>query len=141
MSILTVTIPNEDNFFSLYADGLFMVKHFDPDSGETNIEYEKDSLVYLYYTYPTHRRVYLIRNTQGPSCIRLPNVNKPVKVLFKQFASRVDKTKRAVSYLHTHYQKAFDECDSFFYKLDILLKRKGKLDYLALDSICLKRGA
>jgi len=67
----------------------------------------------------------------------LPGLSHSVTVLFKQFASRVDKTKKAISYLREHYQDyAYSLNDSFYYRLDILLQAKGKLDYYELDALC-----
>ncbi|HHX58003.1 MAG TPA: hypothetical protein GX710_08315 [Clostridiales bacterium] len=69
--------------------------------------------------------------------IELPGLSKRITVLFKQFASRVDKTKRAVSYLREHYPKnAYLFEDGFYHRLDVLLRMKGKLDYYELGALC-----
>jgi hypothetical protein len=59
---LMVTIPPPHCFYSLYADGAFSSKRYDENSGITKLTYGKDSALFLYYTYLSHRRVYLVRN-------------------------------------------------------------------------------
>jgi hypothetical protein len=137
-SLLTITIPPEDSFYSLFSDGLFIAKQYDKEADITELSYNQDSAIFLYYTYPTHRRAYLVRNVPengGRALVGLPGISKKVQVLFRQFASRVDKTKRAVSYLNSHYENAYLFSDLFYYRLDIILSMKGKLNYRAIDSI------
>jgi hypothetical protein len=137
---LIVTIPHTDTFYSLYADGVYYQKRYDKETDTTRLYYEGGSAVFLYYTYPTHRRVYLIRNTEEEDeSKRLPGLSKKVTVIFKQYASRVDKTKRAVSYLNTRYGNAWGYSDRFYIRLSVLLQEKGKIDYAALDALY-KRG-
>ena len=135
---LTITIPAKDSFYSLYADGVYHSKHYEEQNGITELQYKNESAVFLYYTYPAHRRVYLIRNTTEKGERTLPGLSKPVKVIFRQFASRVDKTKRAVSYLNAHYKNAYGFSDIFYYELDVLLSLKGKLDYSSIDGLAKK---
>lgn len=134
---LKVSIPSKDYFYSLYSDGKYKRKQYLEELDITDLWYEKGSVIYLYYTYPTHRRVYLVRfSSDGASQSSLPGLSLPVRILFAQYASRVDKTKRAVSYLQTHYNKAYSASDLFYHKLDIIIKEKGKIDYLKLDALC-----
>jgi hypothetical protein len=138
--LLVVTIPPEGYFYSLYADGLYTQKLYEKETGMTHLYYEPGAVVFLYYTYPTHRRVYLIRdNEENGELKNLPGVSKKVSVIFKQYASRVDKTKRAVSYLNTHYRGAYRYSDKFYIRLSVILLERGKIDYAAIDALC-KRG-
>jgi hypothetical protein len=137
---LVAAIPRKGNFYSLYADGLYYLKKYDKETGTTYLHYKGGSAVFLYYTYPTHRRVYLIRNDEEDGTSKsLPGLSKKVRVLFKQYASRVDKTKRAVSYLNTHHESAYNCSERFYVRLSVLLSGKGNLDYGAIDALC-KRG-
>ncbi|MCD1654454.1 hypothetical protein K7J14_07015 [Treponema zuelzerae] len=105
--ILSVEILNAPHFYTLYADGHEDTMIEKPNGVE--LLYPPHAVLFLYYTFPAHRRVYCVRNSEtGKSS--LPGLSMPVSILFKQYASRVDKTKRAVSYLrntiliiHIHY--------------------------------------
>jgi hypothetical protein len=139
MSTLVITIPPDTYYYGLYADGLYFKKIFDKNTHSTNLYYHPDSAVFLYYTYPTHRRVYLIRHTFPAALpgVSLPGVSKQVSVIFKQYASRVDKTRRAVSFLNTHHQKnAYGYSDKFYLRLSVLLSDRGKINYTALEALC-----
>jgi hypothetical protein len=136
---LIVAIPNTAHFYSLYADGLYSGKAYDKAADMTYLYYDADSAVFLYYTYPTHRRVYLIRNTdENEYAVGLPGLSKKVSVIFKHYASRVDKTKRAVSCLNARYQNAYGYSDKFYARLSVLISKKGTLDYAAIDALCKK---
>jgi|LSQX01.1.fsa_nt_gb hypothetical protein len=131
---LHVSILNSPQFYTLYADGRedTMIK----SETASILLYPENSVLFLYYTYPTHRRVYCVRNCEQ-STTELPGLSEKVTVLFKQFASRVDKTKRAVSFLREHYpDNAYSFDDGFYQRLNILLLKKGKLDYYELDELC-----
>jgi hypothetical protein len=134
---LIVTIPPPDNFYSLYADGVYRSKKYDKESGVTYLAYEEGSALFLYYTYPTHRRVYLVRNNEEDGETKsLPGLSKRIAVIFKQYASRVNKTKQAVSYLNKHYESAYGYSDRFYTRLSVLLQQKGGIDYAAIDALC-----
>jgi hypothetical protein len=133
--VLEVTIQKNPQFFSLYADGQedTIIKNH----SSSILLYPPDAVIFLYYTFPTHRRVYCVRNTNKEHMCELPGLSHSIAVLFKQFASRVDKTKKAVSYLREHYpHSAFSFDDGFYLRLDILLQLKGKLDYSELEALC-----
>ena len=131
---LHITIPREQNFYTLYADGKEDTL-VNTDSGSV-LYYPENAVILLYYTFPTHRRVYCIRNIESSIVSDLPSVSLPVSILFKQFASRVDKTKKAISYLREHYpEHTFTLPNGFYSRLGLLLSQKGKLDYYLLDEL------
>ena len=136
--ILEVTIQKKPKFFSLYADG------HEETMLQTNTSsvllYPPDAVLFLYYTFPTHRRVYCIRNNLAGCVSELPGLSHSVTILFKQFASRVDKTKKAISYLREHYPKdVFSFDDGLYIRLDVLLQVKGKLNYSELEALCKRK--
>lgn len=131
---LHITIPHEPVFYTLYADGKEETL-INTDSGSV-LYYPENAVILLYYTFPTHRRVYCVRNAESIIMSDLPSVALPVSILFKQFASRVDKTKKAISYLREHYpEHAFTLPNGFYSRLGLLLSQKGKLDYYLLDDL------
>jgi hypothetical protein len=131
--IITVT-PN--NFYSVYSDGVFERKHFDKDAEITILEYGEKAVILLYYTYPVHRRVYLVRNISDETNLTgLPSLSKKVKIIFKNTASRVDKTRRVFGHIREHYGSPFIFPDDFYLRLDFLIKQKGKIKYYLIDAL------
>jgi hypothetical protein len=131
MGELEITIPERARFYHLYAEGKFDREIFDEETGETHFYYGDRARVLLYYTYPAHRRVYLIQNDDA-GAVSLPGLSRKVSVIFKHCASGVDKTRRALAYLSTRYPEAFSFSDAFFNRLSLLISQKGKLNYAAL---------
>ncbi|GHU41746.1 hypothetical protein FACS1894190_10220 [Spirochaetia bacterium] len=132
---LVITINDANKYYSLYADGLLLSKTYDKEIGITELTYNENEAVFLYYTYPAHRRVYLIRNTQTGKLSVLPGLSNEVNIIFKHIASRVDKTRRVVSFLNEHFQNAYRFTNDFYLRLDCLIAAKGKLNYLALNQL------
>lgn len=131
---LQITIPHAPIFFTLYADGKEDTI-VNTDTGSV-LYYPDNAIILLYYTFPTHRRLYCVRNTECSIMSDLPSVSLPVSILFKQFASRVDKTKKAISYLREHYHEhAYNLPNGFYSRLGLMLSQKGKLNYLLLDDL------
>lgn len=130
--MLKITILKNPQFFTLYADG--NEETILKTNTSSVLLYPPDAVIFLYYTFSTHRRVYCVRNVINKNAIILPGLSQEVTILFKQFASRVDKTKKVVSFLREHYsENVFVFDDGFYVRLDVLLKMKGTLDYYALD--------
>jgi hypothetical protein len=134
---LIVTIPKDASFYTLYADGLHSAKTADAKTSLVSFHYPRNEAVFLYYTYPRHREAFLIRNTDKGD-VSLPSLSKKVSVLFTARASRVDKLKRAVSFLNVHTKGANLFSDGIFIRLWLILEKKGKLDYPALTGIAEK---
>jgi hypothetical protein len=131
---LEIIIPGEASFYSLYADGLFSGKTLLPESDAAILAFPENALIFLYYTYPAHREACAVRNstTSGARSLFLPGLSKRVSLLFAVHASRVDKLRRAVSFLNTHSSGAYSFGDGFYIRLRFLLCQRGKLNYPAL---------
>jgi len=133
---LEVAIPDHNSFYTLYADGKHCFKTYDRQKKVTLLQYPQDAAVFLYYTYPTHREACLVRNNDAESGIFLPGLAKKVFSVFSVHASRVDKLKRAVSYLNEHSSAgAYGHDDGFYVRLGFLLEQRGKLNYPALREL------
>ena len=130
---LVVSIPDESNFYSLYADGLFTRKAYVKDTGESHFAYPPGAVVFLYYTYPTHRAASAVRHVPGGAS--LPGLSKKVSLLFTVHASKVDKLKRAVGFLNKNAGGAYRFGDGFYARLYFALEKKGKLNYPALRNL------
>ena len=128
-----VVIPDKASFYSLYADGQLVRKTYVKDTGQTYLAYPPGSVVALYYTYPAHRAVSVIRNAPGRAAF--PGLSKKVRLLFTVHASRVDKLKRVVGFLNKHAGGAFHYTDDFYTRLYFAVQQRGKISYLALRRI------
>ena len=127
---LVITIPDNPSFYSLYADGLFSRKTYIKEIAASLFAYAPGAPVFLYYTYPTHRAASLVRNTPGNA--EFPGLSKRVAVLWTVHASKVDKLKRAVSFLNKHCGSAFNFSNDFYIRLFFILQLRGKLNYISL---------
>jgi hypothetical protein len=130
---LVVSVPFSPPFCSLYADGPYSRKAYSKESGASLFSYAPGTAVFLYYTYPSHRAASLVRNVPGKA--DLPYLSKPVFVLWTVHASKVDKLKRALSFLNKHFGSAYGFGDCFYLRLYFILLQRGKLDYIALRNL------
>jgi hypothetical protein len=142
--VLTVTIPDRGDFYSLYADGLFSEKRYDKETGTTELDYPADGVVFLYYTYPTHREACVVRNAAAAGLGRMvtpPALSKRVRKIFGVEASRTDKLRRAAGFLNEHFDGgAYGFHDDFYLRLYFLLRQKGKINYGLLRELALGYG-
>jgi hypothetical protein len=132
--LLMVTIPDENRFYSLYSDGLHSWMSYDGRRKATRLVYPENAVVFLYYTYPTHREACVIRNV--PGACSLPGLSKKVFCLFSVHASRVDKLKRAAGFLNKHSGGACVFDDGLYIRLFFIVSQRGKLNYPALHKLC-----
>jgi hypothetical protein len=130
---LIIVIPDKSNFYSLYADGLYSRKAYVKDMETSYFAYSPGSVIFLYYTYPTHRAASAVRYVPGEAS--LPGLSKKVNLLFTVHASKVDKLKRAVGFLNKNAGGAYSFEDDFYLRLYYVLEKKGKLNYLALRNL------
>jgi len=133
---LEVAIPDHNSFYTLYAEGKHCFKSYDRLKKVTLLHYPPGAAVVLYYTYPTHREACVIRNNDPENGVMLPGLAKKVSPVFRVHASRVDKLKRAVSYLNEHSSAgAYGHEDGFYIRLGYLIEQRGKINYPALRSL------
>jgi hypothetical protein len=133
---LEVAIPDHNSFYTLFAEGRHCFKAYDRLKKVTLLHYPPGAAVFLYYTYPTHREACVIRNNDSENGILLPGLAKKVSPVFRVHASRVDKLKRAVSWLNVHSPAgACGHDDGFYTRLGYLIEQRGKLNYPALRGL------
>jgi len=132
---LEITIPDHNSFYTLYSEGIHAWKTYNRQKKHSLIYYQPGAAVILYYTYPTYREACVIRNSDEGNGIMLPGLSKKVTRLFKVNASRVDKLKRAASWLNSHSSNAYSHDDNFYIRLVYLLEQRGKINYAALGKL------
>jgi hypothetical protein len=135
MSPLTVTIPDDNGFYSLYADGLFSKKTFDKETKQTFLTFDENAVIFLFYTYPSCREICAVRNAASDKMTALPGLSKKVSPLFTVRASAVDKMRRAIAFLNRNAGGAYSWKDGFYIRLFFLVCRKGPLNYPALRKL------
>jgi hypothetical protein len=91
---LNVHIP-EHGFFTLYARGAAEEAVTVPGRGSY---FRFEGVVILFYTYPRHRRAYIVTHAGGLRhyrAVRLPQVKEKVGILLKATGRRIDILRRA----------------------------------------------
>lgn len=129
MTLLHIHIPEKNTFYSLYADGVYSEKKVAFDG--TAFTYFPEELVFLYYTYPAHRRAFAVRyNNSAKDTVLLPGLSERVSVLIRCHASKVDKLKKSISFLTAHFtQSPFSLPDEFYVRLHFIIQQQGNVDY------------
>jgi hypothetical protein len=135
MSALTVTIPDENGFYSLYADGLFARKTFDRETGQTFLDFEEGAALFLFYAYPASREICAVRNAPSEKMISLPGLSKKVTPLFTVRGSAAGKIRRAIAFLNRNFGGAYSWNDDFYIRLFFLACQRGPLNYPALRKL------
>jgi hypothetical protein len=119
--------------FSLYVEGIY-----DNISDDNIMALNPEYIFFAYYTYPNLRRVYVARLAQENEQITLlPNIEGKLFIISKFDASKLNKFKKAVSFMRTKMDivRIYQSSIKFFARLEILLNMKGSLDYLQLYRI------
>jgi hypothetical protein len=135
MSVLTVAIPDEGGFYSLFADGLFAKKTFDKASGRTFLDFGDNAVIFLFYTYPALREICAVRNAPSDNMVFLPGLSQKVSPLFTVRASAVDRLRRAIGFLNRRFGGAYSWDDGFYIRLFFLVRQRGPLSYPALRKL------
>ena len=135
MKDLAVSIPDENAFYSLYADGLFSQKIFDKASRTTFLTFPENAVVFLFYTYPAYREICAVRNAESDKMAALPGLSQKVTPLFTVRGSAADKLRRAIGFLNRRFGGAYSWNDGFYIRLFFLVRRKGPLNYPALRKL------
>ncbi len=126
MSEISVLIPKKGTaLYTLYAYGIVNDKTEEKDG--VRLTFSPQSVVILFYTYPHHRRAYVVTkkeitySKQKP--VFLPHVRDPVYVLFKVRGRSLDKLKNAIFHLEEETKGIFYIYSiSFFYRLLSLIQ-------------------
>jgi hypothetical protein len=133
---LVIIIPTRPRFYSLYVDGKLARKAFVREENATRLFYGINAVITLYYTYPSFRAAHIVRNIPGGR--EFPGLTSAVTELCSFRASRVDKLRRALDYLDKHFTSAFGFPDAFYLRLSFLIEARGKLNYIALNTLAQK---
>lgn len=99
--MISILIPDENNYFKTYAEGVFLHRQIFADQVEITLD---DNYCFsLYYTFPHHSRVYICCSTSicEANTLEIYNVNKKFSVIAKIEGRRsFDRYKNAMDYLN-----------------------------------------
>jgi hypothetical protein len=133
MNGISVLIPHKGSApYTLYAYGII-----DEQIEETEgvrFTFSSTSTVILFYTYPHHRRAYVITKKEISYIknvkVYLPHVLEPTYILFKARGRSVDKLKNAIFHLEEESKGMFYIYPiSFFYRLFPLIQTEKASRY------------
>lgn len=83
-NFLHVLVPHKENsFYTLYVSGCYGRKR--PVLNGTDFDFISGSLLVLYYTYPAHRRAYIVRFTENGKT-ELPGLSEPIHKIICVYA-------------------------------------------------------
>lgn len=99
--MISILIPDDNNYFKTYAEGVFIKQQL--YEGQVEITLDDNYCFFLYYTFPHHSRVYICCSPEKckMNVISIYNVNKNFAILSKLEGRRsFDRFKNAMSYLN-----------------------------------------
>ncbi len=133
---MKVKLPEENSGFTLYAEGnLFDMEYI---QGNTILTFSDSHILALYYTYPNHRRLYMVcAKTKGVKTT-LPCIDKPVSIIYKARGRRFDDIKNAMYFLKTHSDGEYVLYPLIFYRELAILAEQKRLKNWKINSLCLK---
>lgn len=122
--MISVLIPSEENYFHIYAEGVFhSMQHIE---NETEIVLDDKYPFILFYTFPYHNRIYICCSKEicNKNLFSLYNVNKEFSIISILEGRRsFDRFKKSLDYLK---QKTNGEIlklpAAFFWQLAYLCK-------------------
>ncbi|MDR3284266.1 MAG: hypothetical protein LBS97_03685 [Treponema sp.] len=113
--VLTVHIPYTD-YYTVYARGRLMGQS---DIAHYGTDLFMSGAAVVYYTYPHHRRAYIIRHGQDMKHHRLyelPNIKEKVGVIYYMQGKKIDLLRRVTYNLEALHGQAVYEWDTLFWQ-------------------------
>lgn len=135
---MTITLPNKaKDGYSLYAEGKLTASDFIKGLNVNVLSFSNEGVVTLFYTYPHHRRAYMvyIDKTKLLARTRLPNVFSPVNILYKARGRKVDNLKHCL-YLLKKYSLDYVLYPLLFYqKLCAMIELNKKISRIDISNL------
>jgi len=124
MDIISVHIP-QNEFYTLYAEG--NTQKISQDAEYFSVDFPDDSVIFLYYTFQFHRRVYITcsPNKNAGNIHYFGDADVPLSVLGQLRGRTFDQFKQAANFLNIYTKGRFYNYPlQFFYQLLCLLRSK-----------------
>lgn len=137
---MKVFIPvKERDGFSVFAEGALLDMER-TKRGDLYLIFSDSSILVLYYTYPNHRRVYILHSKGAGDKVQLPCTDKPASIIFRGMGKVFDVIKNAFYYLKNTTQGAYLYFPKeFYYEMGILADSKD-LNQFKLNLLMKKYG-
>lgn len=127
---MIVKIPQKDiDGFTLFAEGNLELNLFNKATNQTSLIFENNSVLILFYTFPNHRRAYVVYNCVSELLpkTKLPCVSSYVNILYKAQGKKIDSLKH-ILYLLKHSSSDYVSYPLLFYqKLCIIIETNKKI--------------
>ncbi|UTC77079.1 hypothetical protein E4O04_09710 [Treponema sp. OMZ 799] len=137
---MKVFIPvKERDGFSVFAEGA-LIDMENTSRGDLYLSFSDSAILVLYYTYPNHRRLYILHTKGVGDKIQLPCTDTPACIIFRGMGKVFDVTKNAFYYLRkTTNEDYLFFPKEFYYEMGILADSK-KLNRFKLNLLMKKYG-
>lgn len=137
---MKVFIPvKERDGFSVFAEGALLDMETASRS-QLYLNFSDNSILVLYYTYPNHRRLYILHPKGVGEKVQLPCTDKPASIIFRGMGKVFDVIKNAFYYLKNTTQGAYLYFPKeFYYEMGILADSKA-LNQFKLNLLMKKYG-
>ncbi len=133
---MKVKLPKEQDGFTLYAEGALFDSDF--SNGERVLTFSDKHILVLYYTFPNHRRLYMVCADASGDKTVLPCIDTPVSIIYKARGRIFDDIKNALHYLKKHSNNEYVLFPILFYRELAVLAEQKKLQSWRLKILCLK---
>lgn len=129
--MISVSIPSDDNYYHIYAEGVFISQH--TENNQTEITLDDNYPFILYYYFPYHARIYICCNKENCSkyLFSLYNVSKEFSIISILEGRRsFDRFKRVMDYLNQKTEgQVYKLPPSYFWQLAYLCKTGKNSSY------------
>lgn len=129
--MISVLIPSEDNYYHIFAEGVFVSKQI--ENNQTEITLDDNYPFILYYHFPHHARIYICCSKEkcSKNLFSLYNVNKEFSIISILEGRRsFDRFKRAMDYLNQKTEgEVYKLPVSYFWQLAYLCKKGRNNSY------------
>lgn len=131
--MVTLPVKNIDGF-TLYADGALLQSLFIEENKHA-LFFDNKYVLFLFYTYPHHRRVYMVSvdKTNILPKTNLPCVNRAVSILYKARGKKIDMLKNALFLLRKLPYWTFPIL--FYQKLVCIIETNKKLPRFIINQL------
>lgn len=137
--IMKVYLPKHSDGFTLYAEGvLFKMETRDEDV--TILTFSNEYILTLYYTYPNHRRLYMVCAKAKGEKQFLPCIDTPVSIIYKASGKRFDAIKYSFYILDKYTERQHLQYPISFYREMAILAEENRLKSFELKMLLKKFG-
>ncbi|WP_024467197.1 hypothetical protein [Treponema pedis] len=111
-----------------------------PDEETTILTFSNEHILTLYYTYPNHRRLYMVCAKAEGEKLLLPCIDTPVSIIYKARGKKFDAIKHGFYILDKYTEKKHLQYPISFYREMAILAEENRLKSFDLKMLLKKFG-